>query len=162
MLLATLLLINPPVSDGTTLPPGNLMVSIAWPEGNDDVDLWVDAPGQAKPVGYSNRGGAVWNLLRDDLGNGADGTPLNYENAYARGLPAGEYIVNLHGYRTAGSVPVDVEVRIGGVGKSMALVWSGKIAVRNKQEITAVRFRIDAEGRVVPGSATHIFKALRS
>ena len=40
------------------------------PELDSDVDLWVQAPGDV-PVGYSNKGGAVFNLLRDDLGHAA-------------------------------------------------------------------------------------------
>src|SRR3954470_21139512 len=90
---------------------GNVMVEINWPPDLDsDVDLWVQAPGDV-PVGYSNKGGAVFNLLRDDLGEIADATRMNYEVSYARGLPAGEYTVNLHLYRNsthAGRVPVTV------------------------------------------------------
>ena len=69
-------------------PPGNVMVEARWPDQLDtDVDLWVQAPGDV-PVGYSNKGGAVFNLLRDDLGRrGRD--RLNYEVSYSRGMPAG-------------------------------------------------------------------------
>ena len=50
-----------------TAPPGNVIVEARWPDAIDaDVDLWVQAPGDV-PVGYSNKGGAIFNLLRDDL-----------------------------------------------------------------------------------------------
>ena len=49
-----------------------------------DVDLWVQAPGDIS-VGYSNKGSAVFNLLRDDLGKRVDVTGLNYETSYSRG-----------------------------------------------------------------------------
>jgi hypothetical protein len=49
------------------------------------VDLWVQAPGDI-PVGYSNKGGLIMNLLRDDLGTN-DPTPLLYENQYSHGVP---------------------------------------------------------------------------
>ena len=62
------------------------------------VDLWVKAPDDI-PVGYSNRGGLFFNLLRDDLGVYKDPTPINYEVAYSRGINPGEHIVNLHLYR---------------------------------------------------------------
>ena len=92
--------INPPtVAEATTDPPGNVLVEVRWPDEFDsDVDLWVQAPGDL-PVGYSNTGGDVFNLLRDDLGHSKDVTNVNYEVAYSRGTPAGEYTVNLHLYR---------------------------------------------------------------
>ena len=69
-------------------PPGNVMVEANWPPGMDsDVDLWVQAPGDV-PVGYSNKGGAVFNLLRDDLGQQLDLSGLNYESSYSRGVRA--------------------------------------------------------------------------
>ena len=81
------------------IPPGNLIVEVRWPDEVDaDIDLWVQAPGDV-PVGYSARGGAVFNLLRDDLGIRADVTGLNYETSYWRGILPGEYTVNLHLYR---------------------------------------------------------------
>ena len=52
-----------------------------------------------RPVGYSNKGGVIFNLLRDDLGKRADATGMNYEVSYSRGIPAGEYTVNVHLYR---------------------------------------------------------------
>ena len=95
----------------TAEPPGNVMIEARWPDQLDtDVDLWVQAPGDV-PVGYSNKGAAVFNLLRDDLGALADATNMNYEVSYSRGMPAGEYTVNLHLYRNtsqAARVPVTV------------------------------------------------------
>ena len=58
------------------------MIEARWPDAVDaDVDLWVQAPGDV-PVGYSNKGGAIFNLLRDDLGTRADATGINYEISY--------------------------------------------------------------------------------
>ena len=39
-------------------------------------DLWVQAPGDL-PIGYSNKSGGVFNLLRDDLGKAKDMTDGN-------------------------------------------------------------------------------------
>src|SRR6266511_3057031 len=66
MLMMTVM--NPPAqsseADGTQAP-GNVIVEIQWPDKFDaDVDLWVKAPGDV-PVGYSNKSGRVFNLLRD-------------------------------------------------------------------------------------------------
>ena len=77
-----------------SLPPGQVIVETRWADDRDaDVDLWVQAPGDV-PVGYSNKGGAAFNLLRDDLGNRVDATEMNYEIAYSRGILPGEYTVN--------------------------------------------------------------------
>jgi hypothetical protein len=46
----------------TAQPPGNVMIEARWPDGVDaDVDLWVQAPGDV-PVGYSNKGGAIFKV----------------------------------------------------------------------------------------------------
>lgn len=161
MLLALILLINPPTDADTATPPGNMAVSIAWPEGSTDVDLWLAGPGQAKATGYSNRGGLVWNLLRDDLGTAGDSMPLNYENAYSRGLPAGEYIINVHGFRVSGTVPVSVEVRKGATGERQELLFRETVDITNKQERTAIRFKLDAKGNVVSGSVNSIHQPIR-
>ncbi len=105
--------LNPPgkAAAENTQPPGNVIVELRWPDELDsDVDLWVEAPGDI-PVGYSNKGGVIFNLLRDDLGRRADATGMNYEVSYSRGIVAGEYTVNVHLYRNnAGTFPVPVTV----------------------------------------------------
>ncbi|MFD0386762.1 hypothetical protein ACFQ4K_01335 [Tistrella bauzanensis] len=66
--------------------PGNVIVEALWAADLDtDVDLWVKAPGDV-PVGYSNKGGVIFNLLRDDLGRYGDATDSNHEVSYSRGF----------------------------------------------------------------------------
>ena len=162
--LAAIILIVAPKAlkkEDNPQPPGLLMVEILWPpDQNADVDLWVQAPGD-RPVGYSNKAGKVMNLLRDDLGSVNDLLPLNYENAFSRGLPAGEYNINLHLYRDArvgfgGTVTVDVTVRerrLASQDQSMMTIWTGTVVLeRVGQEITAIRFTLDDKGLVVDGS----------
>lgn len=148
--------VNPRAEEQST-PPGNLIVSIAWPAGATDVDLWVSAPDDA-PVSYKHKSGRVWSLLRDDLGTANDPTPLNFESAYTRGLPDGEYAINVRCFGCAGRVPVpvSVEVRLADGG----LIWRGVVdLVADKQERTAVRFRLH-KGAVVPGSESSVFKKM--
>lgn len=150
--------VNPVSTTDPIDPPGNLVASAAWPAGAIDVDLWVKSPGD-EAVGYSRKSGKVWSLLRDDLGTSNDSTPLNYESAFTRGLPDGEYIVNVRCYGCAGKtpVPVSVEVRLA----TGELVWSGVVTlVSDKQEKTALRF-VMRGGKVVPGSASHVFREIR-
>jgi hypothetical protein len=151
----------------STVPPGNVLVEIRWPDGSDaDVDLWVQAPGD-RPVGYSSRAGLVFDLLRDDLGRRGDVTDLNYESAYARGAPAGEYTVNLHLYRApADRAPVPVRVAVstrpaaGGGTRQLAL--RDVVLGRQGEEITVIRFRLDEHGELVPGSAHGLTRLLRT
>jgi hypothetical protein len=163
--------LNPPAVNAAATEslaaPGNVVVEIRWPSGHHaDVDLWVQAPGDI-PVGYSNKGGVIFNLLRDDLGLFADVTPLNYEIAYARGLPPGEYAVNVHLYRAAAAqmpVPVSVTVSAKSEPNDIAReLLTTKVQLRREnEELTVFRFKLDTEGQLVPGSVTSLYRPLRS
>jgi hypothetical protein len=172
--VAMLLLLIPYVNDPQRKtengdePPGSIVASITWPEGDADVDLWVMGPGEVVPIGYSNKGGRLWNLLRDDLGNSPDATPLNYENSYTRGAPPGEYVINIHCFRCP-VVPqkVNVEIRSAKTDpkspKGTQVLFTSSLDLRAQgQERTAARFRVDDNGDVLPGSINFNFMPLRS
>ena len=160
--------LNPPGAKTAddTRPPGNVLVEVRWPDEIDaDVDLWVQAPGDV-PVGYSNKGGAVFNLLRDDLGSRADVTGLNYETSYSRGILPGEYTVNLHLYRNpskASPVPVTVvtSVKLSADQAARQLLASKVLLVREGEEMTVYRFRLTESGALVAGSVHSLDKPLR-
>ena len=146
--------------------PGNVIVEIRWPDGSDaDVDLWVQAPGDV-PVGYSNKGGAIFNLLRDDLGRVGDPTNQNYEISFSRGLPPGEYTANVHLYRNPTGNPVDVTMAISSkanVQSSARPLLTTKVTLRREgEELTGFRFVLDENGRLQAGSAHNLYKPLRS
>ncbi len=106
--------LNPPAEAAKqpVNPPGNVVVEARWPDALDsDIDLWVQAPGDV-PVGYSNRGGDIFNLLRDDRGHLNDASDLNYEVSYSRGIPGGEYTVNLHFYSSRSEITAPVRVKL--------------------------------------------------
>ena len=161
--------LNPPgakTADDTT-PPGNVIVEVRWPDEIDaDVDLWVQAPGDI-PVGYSNKGGAAFNLLRDDLGKRVDVTGLNYETSYSRGIVPGEYTVNLHLYRNPSrTYPVPVTV-VSSVKQSASqaarqLLASKVMLAREGEEMTVYRFRLTEAGALVAGSVHSLDKPLRA
>jgi hypothetical protein len=144
--------------------PGNVVVELHWPDELPvDVDLWVKAPGDV-PVGFWNQGGQYFNLLRDDLGIFGDATERNYEVSYSRGIPAGEYIVNVHMY---GSVPAGVRVPARVVvsvkpkyGELRQMLETTIELTHKGQEETAFRFQLNAEGELVPGSVNTLRRRL--
>jgi hypothetical protein len=161
--------LNPPgakTADDAT-PPGNVIVEVRWPDEIDaDVDLWVQAPGDV-PVGYSNKGGAVFNLLRDDLGSRIDVTGLNYETSYSRGVQSGEYTVNLHLYRNPSNVypipaTVVTSVKRSADQTTRQLLASKVLLGREGEEMTVYRFRLSEAGTLVAGSVHSLHKALRA
>ncbi len=160
--------LHPPTSgDASVDPPGNVVVEIRWADGlPTDVDLWVEAPGDA-PVGYSNKGGEIFNLLRDDLGQITDTTNLNYEVAFSRGVPTGEYTVNVHLYSNhAPTLPIKVSV-VASIKTDMQqslrpLVKTDIELVKVGEELTAFRFSLDEQGNLVPDSVHNLQRPLRS
>lgn len=138
-----------------------------------DIDLWVKSPDDERPVGYSNRAGKTFNLTRDDLGITNDVTDRNTETASTRGLPAGEYIVNIHYFLShepgdAPEVPVNVVIstKTAGVGKAtsgMKQIITRKAVLRVQgEEITVVRFVIKENGELDKESINDFYQELRS
>ena len=147
-------------------PPGGVIAEIHWDDRFDaDVDLWVQGPGDV-PVGYSNKAGIIFNLLRDDLGHSGDPMSMNFEIAYGRGRWPGEYVVNAHLYRSAdGRMPVPVTAKVsvqGPDGAVRPILQSTVEMTFVGQETTIFRFVLDDQGAIVPGSANRIHKDLRS
>ena len=144
--------------------PGNVIVEIHWPSNMPvDVDLWVQAPNEF-PVGFWNMGGPTFNLLRDDLGSIGDATGENFEITYSRGIPKGEYIVNVHMYGAVLSnqpVPVTVVVSVRKLYDEARQILKTVVELtRRNQEETAYRFRLTAEGDLVEGSVSTLRKPL--
>ncbi len=157
----------PTQGDESIAAPGNLIVEARWPDEIDvDVDLWVKGP-KDRPVGFSNNSGVVFDLLRDDLGFERDGTGLNYEFAFSRGAPAGEYIVNVHLYSNrvlAPQVPVKIHVALstGKDTKKVVIADRSLVLHHSGHEVTVVRFTLDDQGRLVDGSVNDFPVTLKS
>jgi len=171
MVLLLLPHINPKGKEGTGVaseePPGNVIVEARWDDKlRTDVDVWVQAPGDV-PVGYSNKSGLIFNLLRDDLGSYADPTEVNFETSFSRGVPPGEYVVNVHLFRNLeNTYPVWVRV-VARVKKETeagaATLAATRVRLdREGQEVTAFRFQLNEKGDMVPGSMNAVYKPLRS
>jgi len=144
--------------------PGNVIAEIHWPSDMAyDVDLWVQAPREV-PVGFWNQSGVTFNLLRDDLGGEGDATDENYEISYSRGIPQGEYVVNVHMYGplTPGvTVPVSVVVSVKPkYGELRQILKTTVNLTRRNQEETAYRFRLDSNGELIDGSVSTLRRSL--
>lgn len=148
-------------------PPsqGTLRVEMFWDDKqNIDVDLWVDGP-VGDPVGYSNLGGPLWNLLRDDLGTNSDVSGRNMEIAFTRGIWDGEYQVNSHLYNLKeGTLPVRVRVVVSYKenmnAPSKELFYSNIELNRSGQEYTVFRFMV-RDFKVVMDSLNRVPKDIR-
>ena len=161
--------INPKAKqgEGSTDPPGNVIAEMRWDDKlRTDVDLWVQAPGDV-PVGYSNKSGLMFNLLRDDLGSHADPTDVNFETSFSRGIPPGEYTVNVHLFRNLENIyPINVRVvvrvKTDNEAGARPIAATTVRLDREGQELTAFRFRLTEKGELVPNSMNSVFKPLRS
>lgn len=167
LLLIFVLLPHMPKPDEDDSDAYLIRVEARWPDGwKTDVDVWVKAPG-GQPVGFRRNRDGVWALERDDLGEGShqDVGGLNLEQARARSLPAGEYIVNLHLYgNVEDKLPVPVDLQI-------VIRWNTHTTVKKTknfsvelahrgEEITVARFTIDPDGKTVQWHEPPIPKGL--
>ena len=169
MVILLIPFVNPPTEEeSSSTPPGNVIVELFWDNKRDvDIDLWVQAPDDI-PVGYSNKGGLFFNLLRDDLGIYKDPTPINYEVAYSRGINPGEHIVNLHLYREdlAAFQPFEAQVVVTVVNPDTKIrqqILESKVLLDEiGKELTIFRFELDETGNLNKNTINNEFVQLRS
>lgn len=165
VLLMYLLINDPTVPKDDIKPPGAMAVTISWKEGPIDVDLWLVSPlDEKKPVGYSHKSGVVWNLLRDDVGRIEDVSPLNFENAYARGMPPGRWVINIHCYSCpTDQFPIDVQVELGYSVDGNYRKLPNKTVTLNSQreEKTVMTFLVTEDGTIDHDSITDIYIPIR-
>lgn len=143
--------------------PGNVIIELYWEDkASHDVDLWVRGPGD-NPVGFSNQGGVVFNLLRDDLGSRNDHTERNYENAISRGIVPGIYTVNANLFRMSGTkymplkILVVVSVKLNASAASRQILKTTAFLRRPGHQITLFNFELTKDGKLVKGSVNDRF-----
>jgi len=167
LLMILILLPHSRADDPAETPPGTLVAEIQWPFAhNSDVDLWLLAPGGGRAVGYSNKGGLLWNLLRDDLGSTTgDISEANFEVSYSRGIVDGEYQLNVHMYRTFSDLPVTVAVVVKlniPENNTVQRLFAKRVELVNiGQELTVFRWTM-RDGKFVPGSLHDIPRGIRT
>ena len=169
MVILLIPFINPPTEEeSSSTPPGNVIVELFWDDKRDvDIDLWVQAPDDI-PVGYSNKGGLFFNLLRDDLGIYKDNSPVNYEVSYSRGISDGVYIANVHLYREdkAPFKPILAELLVSVVdpdsNKRKQILRTSKKLEEIGKEITVFQFELNKKGKLNKNSINNKYVMLRS
>ena len=169
MVILLIPFVNPPTEEeSSSTPPGNVIVELFWDDKRDvDIDLWVQAPDDI-PVGYSNKGGLFFNLLRDDLGIYKDNSPVNYEVSYSRGISDGVYIANVHLYREdkAPFKPIIAELLVSVVdpdsNKRKQILKTSKKLEEIGKEITVFQFELDKKGKLNKNSINNKYVMLRS
>ena len=169
MVILLIPFVNPPTEEeSSSTPPGNVIVELFWDDKRDvDIDLWVQAPDDI-PVGYSNKGGLFFNLLRDDLGIYKDNSPVNYEVSYSRGISDGVYIANVHLYREDKTPfkPIVAELLVSVVdpdsNKRKQILRTSKKLEEIGKEITVFQFELDKKGKLNKNSINNKYVMLRS
>lgn len=158
LFLVTLLLLNPPAKTGIINPKAEFLVTVSWEDGDpNDIDTWVQGP-EGALVWFNAAQDGLMHLDRDDRGlandmqlvNGREVVnPLNQEVVTIRGRPPGEFIVNLHYYRSLDGREVPVTVYVAEVNPVLRVLhYATTTLKREGEERTAVRFTITPSGSV--------------
>ncbi len=150
--------VNKPAKSGIIDPKAEFIITIKWPDNSpDDIDLWVEnSAGQL--IWFRNTEAGFMHLDRDDRGLSndimvVDGeeriNPLNQEVVTLRQFIPGEYVVNLHYYKSNSDAAVATEVRVVKTNPRLQVVFYDTIQLEKEgAEKTAIRFTVTEEGEV--------------
>lgn len=158
LFIVALIFLNPPAKTGIIDPKAEFIITTTWESGSpDDVDTWVEDP-DGNLVWFNNPALGLMHLDRDDRGmtndmllvNGVEVVnPLNQEIVTIRGFVPGEYVVNLHYYKSQTESPVAANVSVAKVNPALEVVYFGHVNLeRQGAEATAVRFQVNKDGSV--------------
>jgi hypothetical protein len=154
-----LLSIAPDNKDGKVDSKAEFIITMDWPDNHpDDLDLFVQDP-IGNIAWYRHREAGFLTLDRDDRGGANDfiiingrklPSPIREEIVTVRGVVAGEYTVNISHFQATTGQPVEAKVKVQKLNPTAQVVFDDKIMVDHTgDEKTALRFKIDAEGKVV-------------
>lgn len=158
LFLIALLLLNPPAKTGIIDPKAEFLITVSWPDHNpNDIDVWASGPDNKK-VWYKRTQDGLMHLDRDDRGLANDKqvingkeiiNPLNQEVLTIRGRPPGEYIVNVHYFKSENKEKVPVTVYLAEVNPVMKVLHYHTAVLESEgDEKTAVRFTLTPSGTV--------------
>jgi hypothetical protein len=172
-----LLSIAPDSKEGKVDSKAEFIITMDWPDNHpDDLDLFVQDP-IGNIAWYRHREAGFLTLDRDDRGGANDfiivngrkiPSPIREEIVTVRGIVAGEYTVNVSHFQAIAGQPVDATVKVQKLNPTAQVIFDDKVTVDHTgDEKTAVRFWLDAEGRVVdvqkrPKSLLETFRNVRA
>jgi len=154
-----LLAISPDAKEGKIDAKAEFIITMEWPDNHpDDLDLFVQDP-VGNVAWYRHREAGFLTLDRDDRGGANDfilvnGTkipsPIREEIVTVRGVVPGEYTVNVSHFQATTGQPVAATVKVQKLNPSAQVVFDDKVIVDHSgDEKTALRFKLDAEGKVI-------------
>lgn len=153
-----LLSVSPDSKEGKIDSKAEFIITMDWPDNHpDDLDLFVQDPA-GNIAWYRHREAGFLTLDRDDRGGANDfivvngkkiASPIREEIVTLRGIVAGEYTVNVSHFQATTGEPVAATVKVQKLNPTAQVVFDDKVVVDHTgDEKTALRFKIDAEGKV--------------
>lgn len=154
-----LLAISPDAKDAKIDSKAEFIITMDWPDNHpDDLDLLVQDP-VGNIAWYRHREAGFLVLDRDDRGGANDfivvngkkiSSPIREEIVTVRGIVAGEYTVNVSHFAATTGQPVDANVKVQKLNPTAQVIFDDHVTVDHTgDEKTAVRFTLDAEGKVI-------------
>jgi hypothetical protein len=154
-----LLAISPDSKEGQIDSKAEFIITMDWPDNHpDDLDLFVQDP-LGNIAWYRHREAGFLTLDRDDRGGMNDfivvngrkiPSPIREEIVTVRGIVRGEYTVNVSHFQATTGEPVEATVKVQKLNPTAQVIFDDKVRVDHTgDEKTAVRFKLDAEGKVV-------------
>ena len=158
LFLVAIVFLNPPTKTGDVELKAEYIVTVKWPDHNpDDIDIWIEDP-NGRVVWFRNAEDGFMHLDRDDRGISNDTiqidnqtviNPINQEVVTIRRAIPGEYVVNLHYYKSNSHQAVTAEVNVSRVNPRLEIVYYGKTRLHQVgEEKTVVRFSINKDRSV--------------
>jgi hypothetical protein len=158
MFFIVLLAVSPESKDGKIDSKAEFIITMDWPDNHpDDLDLFVQDP-VGNIVWYRHREAGFLTLDRDDRGGSNDfivvngrkiASPIREEIVTVRGIVAGEYTVNVSHFQATTAQPVEATVKVQKLNPTAQVIFDDKVTLDHTgEEKTALRFSLDAEGKV--------------
>jgi hypothetical protein len=159
MFFIVLLAVSPESKDGKIDSKAEFIITMDWPDNHpDDLDLFVQDP-VGNIAWYRHREAGFLTLDRDDRGGGNDfivvngrkiPSPIREEIVTVRGIVPGEYTVNVSHFQATTAQPVEATVKVQKLNPTAQVIFDDKLTLDHTgEEKTALRFSLDAEGKVI-------------
>lgn len=172
-----LLAVSTDSKEGKIDSKAEFIITLDWPDNHpDDLDLFVQDPA-GNIAWYRHREAGFLTLDRDDRGGANDfivvngrkiPSPIREEIVTVRGIVPGEYTVNVSHFQARTDEPVSASVKVQKLNPTAQVIFDNKVVLtRTGDEKTAVRFRLDPDGKVIdvqqrPKSLMETFRNTRA